>query len=108
MKQDIKDKWVAALRSGNYKQGTGELRKVKDDGCTYHCCLGVLAEVAGIKIRGLGTVSKDGDTSTDYQPLQDLIDEDSDKKISTEHFYILNDREKLSFDKIADRIEKEL
>lgn len=106
MKQDIKDKWVAALRSGNYKQGTGELRKVKDDGCTYHCCLGVLAEVAGLKIRGLGIETENG--NNDYQPLQDLIDEDSDKRISTERFYKLNDMEKWSFDKIADTIEKEL
>ena len=34
-------KWVAALRSGQYKQGTYALRK-KDD--TY-CCLGVLCDI---------------------------------------------------------------
>ena len=38
------DKWIAALRSGNYKQGKGYLKK---GDC--HCCLGVLCEVAGIK-----------------------------------------------------------
>jgi len=40
MKQEIKDKWVAALRSGEYKQGKNRLRT--DD--TY-CCLGVLCAV---------------------------------------------------------------
>lgn len=33
-------KWVAALRSGEYKQGVGSL---KSEGC--HCCLGVVCEV---------------------------------------------------------------
>lgn len=36
--KELKDEWVAALRSGNYKQGTG---KLKSFDC--YCCLGVLA-----------------------------------------------------------------
>jgi hypothetical protein len=46
MKQDIKDKWVKALRSGEYKQGTGYLIKSSHDGnqCE-HCCLGVLCDL---------------------------------------------------------------
>lgn len=40
-KQEIRKAWVAALRSGKYKQGT---RKLKD-GETY-CCLGVLTLIA--------------------------------------------------------------
>lgn len=35
----VKAKWVAALRSGRYSQGRGDL--INSDG---HCCLGVLAE----------------------------------------------------------------
>ena len=34
--------WVKALRSGEYKQTTGQLRK--DDG---HCCLGVACDLYG-------------------------------------------------------------
>lgn len=41
MKQDIKQRWVEALRSGNYEQGQGVLR-TEDD--TY-CCLGVLCNL---------------------------------------------------------------
>lgn len=41
MKPELKRKWVAALRSGKYKQGTGELF-YRDE----YCCLGVLCEVA--------------------------------------------------------------
>jgi len=40
MKKSIKKKWLAALRSGKYEQGTGALC---EDG--KYCCLGVLCEV---------------------------------------------------------------
>ena len=48
--------WVAALRSGEYRQGTGGLvRNLK------HCCLGVLCEVQGwnniSETRGSGYLS---------------------------------------------------
>lgn len=45
MKEDIKDKWVAALRSGDYKQGMNAL--YKENGS--YCCLGVLCAVLGHK-----------------------------------------------------------
>lgn len=41
MKPDIKAKWVAALRSGKYQQGTRELRPTDD----HFCCLGVLCDI---------------------------------------------------------------
>lgn len=47
MDPELKAKWVAALRSGEYKQGTGRLRKPTADGQRF-CCLGVLCEVVGI------------------------------------------------------------
>jgi hypothetical protein len=40
MKSELKDEWVRALRSGDYKQGNGALLK---DG--KYCCLGVLADI---------------------------------------------------------------
>lgn len=40
MNQEIKAKWVAALRSGEYEQGTSHLNK--DD---KFCCLGVLCDI---------------------------------------------------------------
>lgn len=43
MNQDIKAQWVAALRSGEYKQGKQRLHHAEGD--TF-CCLGVLCEVA--------------------------------------------------------------
>jgi hypothetical protein len=41
MDQQIKDAWVAALRSGTYKQGSCYLRDIKDN----FCCLGVLCDL---------------------------------------------------------------
>lgn len=37
----FKDKWIAALRSGKYKQGRGQLRSLNNN----YCCLGVLCDV---------------------------------------------------------------
>lgn len=42
MDTEIKAKWVAALRSGDYKQGGGSLYNTKEN--TF-CCLGVLLDV---------------------------------------------------------------
>jgi hypothetical protein len=43
MPQELKDKWVAALRSGEYKQGKHCLHGILNN--TF-CCLGVLEHVA--------------------------------------------------------------
>ncbi len=54
MNKEIKDRWVAALNSGKYKQGFRRLKRnetVFKDGDSVdlvptHCCLGVLCEIA--------------------------------------------------------------
>lgn len=53
MDQQVKEKWVAALRSGRYEQARGKLR-VGWEGKEGYCCLGVLCEVAiesGLEVR---------------------------------------------------------
>lgn len=42
MNPEVKTKWVAALRSGDYRQGRGTLRSSADE----YCCLGVLCDLA--------------------------------------------------------------
>ena len=42
MNPEVKAKWVAALRSGEYKQGRGALRNAADE----FCCLGVLCDLS--------------------------------------------------------------
>jgi hypothetical protein len=46
MDQAIKDRWVAALRSGDYTQGQGRLHATSADGINSFCCLGVLCDLA--------------------------------------------------------------
>jgi hypothetical protein len=43
MKEEVKDLWVAALRSGKYPQTTHQLRNRKG-----MCCMGVLCEISGL------------------------------------------------------------
>lgn len=44
MNQEIKDKWIKALRSGEYKQGNQALCRI-EQGEKYYCCLGVLTDL---------------------------------------------------------------
>lgn len=41
MREDIKERWVKALRSGDYKQGVARLNSNGE----YFCCLGVLCDL---------------------------------------------------------------
>ena len=55
MNADLKARWVAALRSGEYKRGSSTLKRALMAGDTFtglyeHCCLGVLCEVAGVSL----------------------------------------------------------
>lgn len=45
MRKEVMKKWVKALRSGKFKQGTGTLKQFNRRGQPQHCCLGVLCEV---------------------------------------------------------------
>lgn len=49
MNKAIKRKWVKALRSGLYKQGSGKLRSERDEGDVRYCCLGVLCDILGVE-----------------------------------------------------------
>lgn len=117
MNQEVKQKWVAALRSGEYTQGQGSLKNAKSE----YCCLGVLCDVA--KREGLAVIEK-------YLPFEGLYTFDGDMtflpmsvenwaQLSTEAPYVLvgagmerldhlNDSGDFSFDQIADLIEASL
>ena len=50
MKTEIKNKWLAALKSGEFQPGRGYMRQRTSDSMegpwvTKHCCLGVLCEL---------------------------------------------------------------
>lgn len=46
MKADIKNRWLEALRSGEFAQGRGALAKESYSEGASFCCLGVLCELA--------------------------------------------------------------
>ena len=47
MDQEVKQRWVEALRSGEYEQGQGKLgRHWEGNEKAQYCCLGVLCEIA--------------------------------------------------------------
>ena len=47
MEQELKDRWLEALESGDYQKGTGYLKYQAPNGDTEFCCLGVLADICG-------------------------------------------------------------
>ena len=107
MKKEIADKWVAALRSGKYKQGRGKLRHEDN-----FCCLGVLCEISGLHYDDnqiwlpieiadwAGMKFRNGILNTESYYGYNSIN--SDESCLTN----INDSGKYTFNDIADIIEK--
>lgn len=99
---ELKKLWVAALRSGKYKQGSFCLQNKFGD----FCCLGVLADLVEPESWQAGErhYTWNGNTSQ----LQDgkgpiLLDYNTQYKLAE-----MNDHTKMTFDQIADYIEENL
>jgi hypothetical protein len=43
----LRDKWLKALRSGEFTQGKRELRCINNNGIVEYCCLGVISSLQG-------------------------------------------------------------
>jgi hypothetical protein len=58
MNPEIKQQWLSALRSGEYKQAKGKLRKKKEKLEQYlspeatYCCMGVLCDILKHRVQG--------------------------------------------------------
>lgn len=121
MNPEIKAKWVAALRSGEFEQGRGVLHTRAASGREdRYCCLGVLCDIAireGLAVAkgtaNFSDVSYDGDSAflpwkvVEWAGLEGgnpAVRRD-DGLVDTLSFY--NDQGK-SFDEIADMIEEYL
>jgi hypothetical protein len=68
MNAELKAKWLAALRSGEFVQGKGELLNDRQGSNKRYCCLGVLAICAGISEYAIARKS-----SLDHINRNDLI-----------------------------------
>lgn len=100
MKEAIKKEWVAALRSGKYKQGRGKLRHQNDT----FCCLGVLIDVMGEEWYVVaGNYRCDGLTTSLSDRLLDVTELTSESTLMK-----MNDDKRKSFDEIADWIDENL
>lgn len=107
MDAELKAKWVAALRSGEYEQGRGGLRNSNNSGGDTFCCLGVLCDV----INHQNWVNKvvyehQSDRSAGYLPISLRIEiglsEEQESQLAGKN----DDGE--SFGRIADYIEAHL
>jgi hypothetical protein len=105
MNPEIKEKWVTALRSGEYKQGQDRLKKGDQ-----FCCLGVLCDLHA------------KETGRSWAPLKNCAGDEYLRAYTIPPFTVckwadynpayndkittLNDIEKADFNKIADFIEE--
>lgn len=119
LKPEIKARWLAALRSGDYKQGRNYLRSRGT-----HCCLGVLCELAvqdGIAYWQPGVPDtlytgknyRSAIPQCEIQKWARASDDCQDWELTgpsiplyVGQLTILNDTEQRSFASIADEIEK--
>lgn len=110
--------WVAALRSGEYKQGKGTLTRILPGDEKAHCCLGVACHTARAKVNMLSyncTVYQFPTEDEDYAihgRFGGLTAEDlaaafigPEENRGQSKLYTMNDDEDASFTEIADFIE---
>jgi hypothetical protein len=91
MKSALKSKWVAALRSGKYKQTKQTLKREEADGSASFCCLGVLCEISpavrervtSSEILGASALAYAGFSSDQEDILMELNDGGSLRKRRT-------------------------
>ena len=119
MNQEIKERWVKALRSGKYEQTDGALCRVSENGKERFCCLGVLFDVAGGEVGGewkqtvkayigLGWDAQVGDeVNSGFMPEKFKKFVKLPQK-AQRRLIRLNDSHNKSFNEIADWIEKYL
>jgi hypothetical protein len=124
MQSDLKQKWIEALRSGEYKQGKGGLVTYTNEE-PFYCCLGVLCDL--LAKDGIGHWNNDTSQRYIYYPT-DVEDDSKDASIAGRsgslpiatqrlvglddwHQMLLanmNDTRGLSFTSIAEYIERNI
>lgn len=104
MKVRMKNKWIKALRSGEYTQTIGTLRRDNS-----FCCLGVLCDVIDPSLWEVRPLTG----NITYEGLQGSLSSNTRKKYNISYeqetkLMKMNDKENKSFKEIADYIEKEM
>lgn len=105
MNEELKTKWLEALRSGRYEQGRGCLRDLEDK----YCCLGVLCDVIDPTKWNLVHSRIDATRYSYYGmiglPPEDFMQLDLGDQ---DQLVLMNDRQCKTFTEIADWIETHL
>lgn len=119
MNKEWKDKWVAALRSGEYKQGIEALRYTSHapgnlfEDVKAYCCLGVLCDLVAKEYPDqfyweddIFHFKKDGRVYEESYVLPGaVIDIVGEPSIFPQTLMSYNDNARYSFNKIADLLE---
>lgn len=92
MNKKLKNKWVKSLRSSKYKQGRYELFDNYND---EYCCLGVLAQVAGVPTEKIS-----------HAGCYDILQKVGISAEVQNQFVEFNDLRRMSFNQIAKCIEQ--
>jgi len=108
----FKKKWTAALRSGQYQQGTGFLKRDLAQGDAEYCCLGVACEIAGVKLNAqhrntLILSSSKIKQQPAFAKIPKMLIGNITQNCVVEHLTSLNDS-RTPFSKIADWIDEHL
>lgn len=102
--KDFKKEWVAALRSGEFRQGKGRLKKYNGSTeCNYFCCLGVAREICPA-LQGESNLA----LTWEDQELIGLSGNDHNELMKLNDGDKWHDIPRHSFKEIADYIEKNL
>lgn len=108
-KEEIQS-WIAALRSGKYQQTRGTLCELFDDGSKGYCCLGVFLKAVDGRILDANKRRWQGiiDGGNGYERFHDFQIFYGDSYIDEDTCISWNDAKELTFEEIADNLEKAL
>ena len=105
MKKEIKDRWVEALRSGDYQQGERALKEGEN-----FCCLGVLCDLHAKEVGGSWADSR-VENHQRYLGLLGFLPGEvkfwaGTRRSTSNELVRLNDKLNYTFEQIADWIEE--
>lgn len=102
--ENLRERWVKALRSGKYEQGRGSLSdRLGNERGERNCCLGVVCRIA----RAPRSQWQDQGVLTDFDAGAELMDALGLTCAEQSQLTHLNDQVKLPFEEIADLIEED-
>jgi len=113
--QELKDKWIDALRSGKYQKSEGQLREKVEDGYCY-CAMGVLCDIIDPNV--WGNMKYGMASGIDHHNYEDAVAYGDNRKVPFDPWIIMQMSDgtsgdpliakPASFEEIADYVEKNI